>query len=76
MTVRLTTRPDEDGAHGSFDSTAANARTSRTDRRLLILCLRFTEYEMRMLRAAVNDEHPTVTEVIRSRLFLRPLTKP
>lgn len=75
MTVRSTTRPMDGGAHGSFDSTAANARTSKLDRRLWIISMRFTEQEMHMLRAAITAEHPTVTEVIRARVFVRPLEK-
>jgi hypothetical protein len=73
MTARLTSKPDADGAHGALDVTAANKPTSREDRRLYIVSLRFTEHEMRLLRHAITPEEPTVTEVIRARLFLRPI---
>ena len=64
-------------ARGALDTTAASVENAwKADRRLYIVSLRFTEWEMRMLREAVDDENPTVTEVIRSRLFLRPVGAP
>jgi hypothetical protein len=74
--ARPTTAPDTDGARGSLDATAAAKLSSRDDRRLYVVSLRFTAQEMHMLRAAVTAEHPTVTEVIRSRVFLPRLSPP
>ena len=58
----------------AFDVAAANQRSSKPDRRLWIVSLRFSEQEMHMLRAAITEEQPTVTEVIRARVFVRPLS--
>jgi hypothetical protein len=60
---------------GSLDVAAANKPTSRNDRRLYIVSLRFTEEEMRLLRLAITPTERNVTEVIRHRLFVKPIQR-
>lgn len=65
-------------ARGSLDTNLTSIPSDRNDRRVLVISVRVSEAEMWMLQQAITPEIPTVTEVIRSRVFgkrLRPVSR-